>query len=282
MRRHSVLCAILLAPALASAHGVMTQPTPRPDIGGVQGFKLQPYASARTIANAGCGGGQNNQDPGVQRPVQAYAPGSQVTVQWKLTLPHNDDNLLEGIRVAIHYSATDSFSANILAGGAVGDPPYTKVSAGTPNAQPNSLHTTTVTLPLGKTCDICTLQWMWSAQGDGGSYIGCADISITANGQPPTPLPIPTAGEILPGVPGEVYVASPPYITPPGGGGGGYRAPPPPPVPSEEGGRPPESATACWPTATSRWRQHGRSWRATAHGTARTTRSSAIATATTR
>jgi hypothetical protein len=106
------------------------------------------------------------------------------------------------------------------------------VSAGTGANDPSdSLHTLSVQLPRGKTCDLCTLQWIWSAEQDGGSYLGCADISITTNGQPVTPAPQPVPGEVLAGVTGEVYAAAPPppprALSPPAGGSLA-----PPPLPS--------------------------------------------------
>ena len=186
------------------AHAVMTKPTPRPGMAPGSGVKLQPYADAKKIADAGCGDPQLHKDPGVQVPTVAYRPGAQVQVEWKLTIPHPDDNEREGVRIALHYSAADSFKDNILAGRAVGDTvnANAKVAAGGPNDQADALVTETITLPAGKTCDYCTLQWMWSAQADGGSYIGCADIAITADGQLPdyTALP-PQKGNILNGVP---------------------------------------------------------------------------------
>ena len=223
-----VAVAIML-PAVRS-HAVMTFPAPRPGIGGTDGYKLQPFASAQIIANSGCGGGTNNRDPGVQAPVSTYSPGDTVQVSWRMTTPHPADNIANGIRVALHVSAQDSFANNILLGGVEGDPPYQRIPAGDDLGTVDEIRTETVQLPRGKTCDICTLQWVWSAQGDGGSYIGCTDISITANGQPLTPRPVPRVGDVLPGVPGEVYVASPPPppYQAPVGGGGGYYVPPPP------------------------------------------------------
>ena len=91
-----------------------------------------------------------------------------------------------------------------------GDPDFTKVAAGNGDGTRDALYDVEVTLPADKTCDICTLQWVWSAENDGGSYVGCADVSITADGQPVAPAPQPTAGEVLAGVPGEVYATSPP------------------------------------------------------------------------
>ena len=215
----------------ASAHAIMTAPAPRPNLDVSPGVKLQPFANAKTIADAGCGGLQNN-DPGVQTPAIAYTPGVPVQVSWQLTIPHPADVLDTGVRIAIHYSATDSFAQNIVAGGLTGDPPFTPVSAGPAAAVSNSIQTQSITLPPGKTCDYCTLQWVWAAQQDGGSYIGCADISITTNGVLPNfaALP-PQTGNVLPGVPGQVA----PIQQPPGGGVGGVGgvgvggSPPPPP-----------------------------------------------------
>ena len=132
----------------------MTQPAPRPNLDISPGIKLQPFADAKLKADAGCGG-TANRDPGVQTPTIAYTPGASVTVEWKLTIPHPADAEDSGVRIALHYGAGDSFAQNILAGGVVGDPPYTIVSAG--EGPTNGLITQTVTLPLGKTCDYCQL-----------------------------------------------------------------------------------------------------------------------------
>ena len=89
---------------------------------------------------------------------------------------HPADNTNSGVRVAVHYGAGDSFASNVLAGGVVG--------SGNPGTVSVADLSTTVTLPA-KTCDYCTLQWIWSASSDGGSYIGCADVAITTNGALP-------------------------------------------------------------------------------------------------
>ena len=60
--------------------------------------------------------------------------------------------------------------------------------------------TATVTLDATKTCDYCTLQWIWAANYDGGSYLMCVDISITENGQLPDFSAIPSeVGNLVPG-----------------------------------------------------------------------------------
>ena len=97
---------------------------------------------------------------------------------------HPDDALTSGIRIALHFSPDDSFEQNILAGGVVGDPPYDVLAAGPITVIPVDtipLQVQKVTLPM-KTCDYCVLQWVWGAEKDGGTYIGCADISIKDGG----------------------------------------------------------------------------------------------------
>ena len=104
----------------------------------------------------------------------------------------------------------DSFQENILAGGVEGDNPplggtrpalrrrrrradCRAVEVDDPHAtvQNGDLVSHTVTLP-DKECDYCTLQWVWAAEQDGGSYIGCADIAIKANGQLPNYAALPS------------------------------------------------------------------------------------------
>ena len=163
--RKLFLAAVFVARASVDAHAILTSPVPRAGTNTGTGIKLQPFADARTIANSGCGG-ISNKDPGTTVPTTTYQSGATIEVEWKLTIPHPADNLLNGVRVALHVSATDSFDQNILAGGAEGDPPYTKVPAGDDGDASNAVKTVTVTLPAGKTCDLCTLQWMWSAQSE--------------------------------------------------------------------------------------------------------------------
>ena len=84
----------------------------------------------------------------------------------------------------MHFSPDDSFEQNILAGGVVGDGPYDVLAAGPTTVIPVDtipLQVQKVTLPM-KTCDYCVLQWVWGAEKDGGTYIGCADISIKDGG----------------------------------------------------------------------------------------------------
>ncbi|KAL1508369.1 hypothetical protein AB1Y20_004479 [Prymnesium parvum] len=172
------------------AHAVLTAPRPRlvlPD----PGIKLEPFSDARNLANRGCGG-KTNEDPGVQVPTVAYQPGKPVRIEWKLTIPHPADNLDTGIRVAIHYGPNDSFDKNILIGGLEGDPNFVDrtgdgvidnaIPAAGNGAVANDLVATLVTLPAGKTCNYCTIQWIWAARADDGFYMQCADIAITTTG----------------------------------------------------------------------------------------------------
>ena len=221
------LACTLLAP-LVSGHAILLDATsgadvayPRTGISGTQGTgagisgsgtKLRPFTDAKMYADetkcGGAGAGSNN-DPGVQTPLVAFSPGDQLTVKWRMTIPHPTDYPLDaplntaspgsGVRIAMHYGATDSFEDNILAGGVVGDPGEGTLAAGTDATERNGEVTETITLGA-KTCDYCTLQWIWAANGDGGSYLMCIDISITANGQLPDFNAVPSeVGKLVAG-----------------------------------------------------------------------------------
>ena len=77
---------LLLLGARVDGHAIMTKPAPRPGTNTGSGIKLQPFDDARTIANSGCGG-RNNNDPGTTTPLQTYQAGATVEVEWKLTIP---------------------------------------------------------------------------------------------------------------------------------------------------------------------------------------------------
>ena len=202
------------------SHAILTTPAPRSGTNTGTGIKLTPFANAATYALE-CGG-TNNNDPGVEQPTVAFSPGDTIDMTWRMTIPHAADVLLDGVRVAVHYGNGDTFADNILAGGVGNDPQAGTVPVAPIDAVRNEDITYQVTLPAGKTCDYCTLQWIWSAQNDGGSYLACADISITTNGQLPNFNNIESEiGKVLPGV-GQ----------PLNGGDGGDGGPPPPPPPS--------------------------------------------------
>lgn len=207
-------CWLLCLAASVSGHAILeaigtNQYPQRPGISGGTagvGTKLTPFAQAASIANNGCGGPLNS-DPGVQQPTLAFSPGDSIQLSWKMTIPHPADAAATpqgtGVRIAVHYTPGDSFQQNILAGGILGDP-----GVGTLDVDPQGdaerdeiITSPTVTLP-NKPCDYCTLQWIWAAENDGGSYVACVDISITDNGQLPDFANIPSeVGNILPGVP---------------------------------------------------------------------------------
>ena len=82
------------------------------------GIKRTPFADAASIANNGCGGPLNS-DPGVQQPTLAFQTGDQITLSWKMTIPHPNDHLATtdgtGVRIAVHYTPGDSFSGRSMA-----------------------------------------------------------------------------------------------------------------------------------------------------------------------
>ena len=158
--------------------------------------QLTPFSNAKSIADAGCGG-VANQDTGVRQPLpeNVFIAGTDIQVQWKLTIPHPADVEDTGVRIALHYESGSSFECNILKGGLEGDPgfdgPNRRVAAGLEtDTTPGQTRSVTVRLPEGQTCDYCVLQWVWAARSDGGFYMNCADISIVdrdANGNPLAP-----------------------------------------------------------------------------------------------
>ena len=180
---------------LTLGHAFLRTPIPRDGTAGPngRGYRLTPFSDARQKANHGCGGAANG-GLTVQRPTQVYQQGLGMPIRWRVAVPHNADVRDTGLRVAIHYAVDDSFECNVLLGGAEGEDGFQSreeirlnaASAGAV-ARPNPLlgneFSTMVTLPAGKTCDYCVLQWMWAARDDNGFYLSCADIAITADGQ---------------------------------------------------------------------------------------------------
>ena len=79
-----VALALFFAP-LVTGHARMVDAsgaTPRTGISGgptSSGTKLTPFDEAATYALQ-CGGREDNNDPGVERPLRAFSPGDQVTV----------------------------------------------------------------------------------------------------------------------------------------------------------------------------------------------------------
>ena len=220
----------LLAPPTALAHAVLVAPAPRIGLqraAGDDGIKLTPFAQAAAIANDGCGGLRNrlpdDAHVGVEQPLVAYTPGSVLSVQWKLTIPHPNDHLATaqgtGVRIALHYDAGDSFAQNVLAGGLLGDAGVGTLDAAPEDSPAGTQVGASVTLPSGKLCDYCTLQWAWAAENDGGVYVSCVDVAITSDGVLPNyallPLEESHWRKKLAGVPFPAPAPPPPPALPP-------------------------------------------------------------------
>lgn len=200
--------------ASGESHAVLSAPRPRPGTGGVSGLgiKLQPFADADNYANdafrppdpsnRACGGsGPPQNDVGVTVPTESFQPGQTINIEWALTIPHPLDVDTTGVRIALHYGPGDSFENNVLLGGltdASGFP------AGPVDAVAGQNVRTLATLPTGKTCNYCTMQFIWAARSDGGFYISCADISITTTGLLPDFGELPPETGPLPVNPGSI------------------------------------------------------------------------------
>ena len=100
-----------------AGHGILTSPTPRLGTANPPGNKLTGDAG-----NTNCGGTENGDtayEAIKNQPKVALTPGQFLPVAWQITIPHPDDNLNRGVRIAIHYSGGDSFNNNVRARAAV-------------------------------------------------------------------------------------------------------------------------------------------------------------------
>ena len=207
----------LAALGAVEPHAVMVNPPPRsnvvippnciwPDC--PLGAALGGASNAYETANRGCGGILNG-DPGVTVPTVAYMSGSSLDVTWALVQPSQIDRISDGVRVAVHYSNTDSFECNALVSFAPAGPD--RPDDETTTTPPLEM-TVSIDLPPEKTCDYCVVQFMWVARSRDAYYISCADIAITETGLLKTPqeyalLP-PETGNELPANPGLVNPAA--------------------------------------------------------------------------
>jgi len=143
-------CAIL---PVVYSHGVLVCPQPRNGQGQGTGTKLPRPPTTNT-----------NQCTGTAGAITAtYTAGSTIPVTWETTIWHTS---APGVRIAVSYSGSDSYNQNVLVNGA--------------DIGPEGFKTLNVTLPAGKTCNPCTLQWLWDSADDGGCYLECADIAIVS------------------------------------------------------------------------------------------------------
>jgi len=109
-----------------------------------------------------CAGSIGSADPGKQAAVVTYDEGETISVSWDTTIVHPS---APGVRIAIIFDGNSGFNAGVLASG---------LESGA-----NGIHSTTVTLPAGKSGD-AVIQFNWVSNADGGSYVGCSDVFVTA------------------------------------------------------------------------------------------------------
>ena len=186
---------------IAEPHAVMIEPIPRSNIvipansncnwvAGTCpiGNKLSGFNNAITVANRGCGGSANG-DPGaagwqadggqMPRPRIVAVAGSFITVKWALTVPHRSDiatsNPDSGVRIALHYSFTDSFDCNVLAFNLRAGPDIPDAAA---QQTPPLEVAVNLEIPPDKVSDRAVLQFLWAAENDNGYYLSCADLAI--------------------------------------------------------------------------------------------------------
>eukprot|EP00966_Prymnesium_polylepis_P189557 4392480-Prymnesium_polylepis.2 len=124
-----------------------------------------------------------NLDPGALAPVVSYEEGTDAEVTWAIAIKHPAAYTESGVRIALSYNG-ESFDRNVLAGGVGQAIAFTPLSAG-PSEPGGDAGRAVVSLPAGKTCDACVLQFVWAAAPgtdgpQGGYYISCADVTIRA------------------------------------------------------------------------------------------------------
>lgn len=210
----TAFCVLLAALDSVAAHAVMTTPPPRKNIvvppdcnwqlprdqpgGCSNGISLSNFDNALKEANRGCGGG-SNQDPGAagwpapnidgagqpatpgQMPTPTFVAfeGASLVVEWALTIPHQADIQDYGVRIALHYSESDSFECNVLADQVAAGPNRPDAELTDPMINPMMMRAV-VDLPPEKTSDFAVLQFMWAAKTANDFYISCADLAITS------------------------------------------------------------------------------------------------------
>lgn len=225
MLKHHFWATLLMATSvrLTSSHAYLIAPEPRvtealqpprnnPDLAfglkritGTTPFSLavvRQVTDQLTSPMAGCGPSKanliQNLDGAAETNVETsvpgimktnYTAGQRITVQWKLPIPHREDNQDLGVRVAIVYPPADGAAEStmvVLAGAPrdglrvlPGSLATVSAAAGTTSSLNGEVQSYQVTLPE-KSCARCVLQWLWVATNDEGYYLDCADISIKA------------------------------------------------------------------------------------------------------
>ena len=103
-----------------AGHGILVNPPPRL---GTLGPNNQGNKLTGDAGSTNCGGAENGDPPPLASPKNdpkvAVTPGSNLFVSWSITIPHPEDNLNRGVRIALHYGDGDSFNNNVRARAAV-------------------------------------------------------------------------------------------------------------------------------------------------------------------
>ncbi|KAJ3101965.1 hypothetical protein HDU97_000941 [Phlyctochytrium planicorne] len=149
----TIIAFLALASTYVQGHAVLKTPAPRKGMADGIGIK---YIGNLT---------KSSPDPdfppcdkfGKGPSTATLAAGSDLKVEWDIKINHKSD---PGVKVAVQFGGVGAFET--LAKGI-----------------DNNLKATTVKLPAGKTGD-AVIQWQWGSDEDGGFYLGCADVTVTA------------------------------------------------------------------------------------------------------
>ncbi|KAI9188819.1 hypothetical protein H9P43_000241 [Blastocladiella emersonii ATCC 22665] len=150
----ATLLVLALAATHVAGHAILLFPEPRAGSNGPDNLGIKIPAPDDRRAFGTCGG----TSPG--RPTASLIAGRQTTLSWSITIDHLSD---PGVSVAMRCNGQQQFQS--LARG---------ITAQDQKA--------TVTIPASAS-GTCELQWIWTSEEDGGSYISCADVTVrSANG----------------------------------------------------------------------------------------------------
>ncbi|KAJ3078637.1 hypothetical protein HK102_004349 [Quaeritorhiza haematococci] len=184
LRSHFVaLIALLLCSGAERtlAHGLLAFPPPRNDPGMsvAPGEKIARFPPPADILNS-C----HTSTPG---PIAAtLTAGQAVNVRWDITIPHPS---APGVRIAFARAPGANFE--VLAEGV-----------------DVNLNAYEVRLPADVTSPNAIIQWVWASETDGGFYLGCSDVAITAQAAAPA-APAGSAAPVVGPASGTVAATAP-------------------------------------------------------------------------
>jgi len=174
MRQATVVWLFACLATVASGHGMMTVPEPRPGTSVAGKNKGQ--------GSGPCGRGRRLRTLGTA--VGSYTAGDDLQVFWKTTIPHGGTCRIslttQGKGVPDAVDGQGRLDEN--------HPDVHKLTPDFPCGAAAGIESRQVKIPDSISCENCVLQWFWT--GDGPYYV-CADVSVmpaATHGRPMLPF----------------------------------------------------------------------------------------------